>query len=191
MASPFIKVSRIEGFEQINAKLAALRELGVKPAHLTKIKALKAGGKVITDEAKRNAPERTSGLLVGRSRKALALAALHALDMRGSTGRRMGKALTSLRGSIGTKFTTGASRDALNIRALVRKPTGHLIEFGHRTKQGTGKAKYYKPKPGGKSSIGARPFMAPAVQTTQSAVVERVAEVINKDLDRLIAGAGK
>lgn len=199
MANEFVKLGRIKGLDEINAKLAKLRELGIKPKHLTKIKALNAGAKVIKVDAAARAPVRQSGILHGRSRKALALAAVHQagiyrISAKNGKQIRMGKALTSLAGSIGSKFTTGATRDALNTRVLVRKPTGHLVEFGHRTKQGKrygGKSKYYKPKAGGKGSIAARPFIEPAIGATQTQVVDRISEVINKDLDRLLATTSK
>lgn len=187
----FIKIGKVQGFEEINKKLEKLKELGIKPKHEVKIFALNAGAKVLKDETKAQAPSRQSGVMFGRSKKSVRNATKKAVQQKVRRGGNVAGNITlsfaTLKTSIGSKFSTGASRNSLSIRVLTHKPTGHLIEFGHKTRQGTGKAKNYKPKPGGKAFIAARPFMQPSIEAKQDDAVDRVAEVINKNLDKLIA----
>lgn len=174
MKGDFVKIERVEGLEQVNANLTRLAHMGRKLKHISKIKALRAGGKVLTDSVKQLAPTRSKGSKISLSRKA----------------KRLGKKYKRLKDSIGTKFATGTSRTALNLRVLVYKPTGHLLEFGHKTKQG----KRYKLRTmrtfhrtrGGKTFVAARKFMEPAVDRTQERVVGRIAEVLGNEIAKLI-----
>lgn len=187
MSNEFIKVGKLQGFEQINAKLVRLRGLGIVPKHESKFKILRAGGKVIKDEAISRAPERKSEIWHGRSKKALMLFAVWNKNIKSPVSRtRLGKDLVPLKESIGAKFAAGASRDNLTLRVLSRKPTGHLIEFGHKTRQGTGKAKGYKPKEGGKGTLPAQPFMQPSIDAKTDEAITRMGEVFDSELTKLI-----
>jgi hypothetical protein len=44
------------------------------------------------------------------------------------------------------------------IRVYVNTDYAVPVDHGHKTRQGTGRAPNYKPKPGGKSSVPANPF---------------------------------
>lgn len=50
------------------------------------------------------------------------------------------------------------SAGAGKIRVIVRTDYAVPVDHGHKTRQGTGRAPNYKPKPGGKSFIPADPF---------------------------------
>ena len=195
---------RLKGVEEINAKLQELKALGVSPSFGQRRKAIEAGALILKQAVQEAAPSRSAayvakGKTFGMSKKAQLADAeyragrvFNASISRGKVKlKRGGRKAMTLKESIRYDAMTGSSRQEVNIKVYARKPTAHLVEFGHRTRQGTGKSKYYKPKPGGKASISAVPFMEAAFAANSQKAIDAIADQLNIRLDKMLKRAIK
>ncbi len=193
---------RLQGVEELNAKLAELRELGRAPSFGTRKRAVEAGASLLKSRIRAATPSRSAlyiakGRDFGMTQKAKRLRDEYeggrSFTMSINRGKvrmvRSGKKASTLKESIRYDATTGTSKHQVNIRIYARKPTAHLVEFGHRTRLGKrsgGKSKYYKPKPGGKAKVAARPFMEDAFNANAQDAIDAIAKQLNISLDRII-----
>lgn len=169
---------RLEGDALILKKLDNLK-LIQQADKLTLMKALRAGAKVIMDPAKATARtfHNKRGARVKRAR-----------------AKSAGKKYVALYASIKSRmYGSSLFKDNAGIVIAVRKRTGHLIEFGHKTKLGQRRAKqlslfsnagkgkrYVRKSRGSISFVAGRPFMQPAIDSQAQAAAQRMGEVLAK-----------
>ncbi len=195
---------KLEGVEQLNAALEELKSIGRAPSFSTRRRALEEGAKVIKYATAAAAPSRSAqwankGRTFGLSKKAKRFDAIFQSGKtynayssgKGVTLRRAGKEAKSLKDSFRYTATTGTNKHNVNVSVYSTKPTAHLVELGHRTKQGTGKAKGYKPKPGGKSAVAARPFMTSAMRSNAQRAVDAISQALGASVERILKRARK
>ena len=70
-----------------------------------------------------------------------------------------------------------------SVEIVSEAPYSAPVDKGHKTRQGTGRAPGYKPKPGGKSFIPANPFFSSVVgRIAGGSLIKRATEVIDGDI---------
>jgi hypothetical protein len=80
---------------------------------------------------------------------------------------------------------------ARSVDIVSEAPYSAPVDKGHRTRQGTGRAPGYRPKPGGKSFVPANPFFSSVVgRIAGGPLIKRATEVLDGDIKLTLSKYG-
>lgn len=176
---------KVKGFQQIEANLKVLREqMGVKTGGIL-IRGLRAGAKLIKDEAKRLAPDADpSGFLVAREKKL----ALQRAGVR-FRGRKLRSSVRALvRANIvehAIKVSDPRSKGRPTVLVRVRNAGYERVNGAIRFKKPTSAPGYWWWVEFGTSKMKARPFMRPAYERKKYFALDKFRSHVRDEIETL------